>query len=183
MILMSIDGSTKSSGVAIFQDKTLIYYECVTAASTEKIKRINKMVTRFKELFTEYNVDKVIMEEPLPADVKNNRQVYKALMYLQAETVIRLYTDLGYKIEDDDFIPVNTWRSKLGIAIGRYGQRTSVKQEDIDFIKKHYNIDVNDDIADSICIGHAYLNCGDPTSIVASKSAKLPPIGSEESAF
>lgn len=182
MVLMAIDGSTKSSGVAIFKDKELIHYECVTASSTEKIKRINKMVDRFKELFTEYKVDKVIMEEPLPEDVKNNRKVFKALMYLQAATAIRLLTDLGYKMEDEDFIPVNTWRSKLGITIGRYGQRTTVKQEDINFVKKHYNLDVNDDIADSICIGHAYL-LGGVKNTSQAKSAKLNPIGSEESAF
>lgn len=183
MILMSIDGSTKSSGVAIFQDKTLIHYECVTASSTEKIKRINKMVTRFEELFIEYNVDKVIMEEPLPADVKNNKRVYKALMYLQAETVIRLYTDLKYKVEDNNFIPVNTWRSKLGITVGRYGQRASVKQEDINFVKKEYGIDVNDDIADSICIGYAYLNYSDLTSTVESEKASYGRIGTGPSAF
>lgn len=158
MILMSIDGSTKSTGIAIFKDKDLIYYECIVASSTEKIKRINKMVVRIKELFKQYSVNKVIMEEPLPEDVKNNKKVFKALMYLQAEIVIRLFTDLGYKMEDDDFIPVNTWRSKLGITIGRYGQRSIVKQEDIDFVKKHYNIEVNDDIADSICLGYAYTH-------------------------
>lgn len=182
MILMAIDGSTKSSGVAIFKDKELIHYECVTATSTEKIKRINKMVSRFKELFTEYKVDKAIMEEPLPEDVKNNKKVFKALMYLQAETAIRLFLDFGYKMEENDFIPVNTWRSKLKITIGRYGQRDSVKKEDIAFVKKHYNIDVNDDIADSICIGHAYL-CGDLNSMAESKSAKSASIGAEKSAF
>lgn len=182
MVLMSIDGSTKASGVAIFKDKELIHYECVTASSAEKIKRINKMVTRFKELFSEYKVDKIIMEEPLPEDVKNNKQVFKALMYLQAETAIRFYTDLNYAFEQDDFIPVSTWRSHLGISIGRYGARESVKKEDISFVKDHYNIEVNDDIADAICIGHAYLlNNGNLKT--KARTGKLKAIGSDESAF
>lgn len=182
MILMAIDGSTKASGVAIFKDKELIHYECVTASSAEKIKRINKMIKRFEELFTEYKVDKIIMEEPLPEDVKNNKKVFKALIYLQAGVVINFFNDLNYRIEEEDFIPVNTWRSRLGITIGKHGQRSLVKQEDINFVKKYYQLDVNDDIADSICIGHAYL-CGGPCSIEASKPDKMAPIGSEESAF
>ena len=85
MILMAIDGSTKSSGVAIFDTETkkLLHYECITASSTEKIKRINKMVDGFEKLFQEYKVDRIVMEEPLPEDVRNNRNVFKALMYLQ----------------------------------------------------------------------------------------------------
>lgn len=158
MTLMAIDGSTKSTGISIFKNKDLIYYECVTASSTEKIKRIDKMASRISELFKEYSVTKVIMEEPLPEDVKGNKKVFKALIYLQAAVVMKLYFNFGYKIEENDFIPVNSWRSKLGITIGRHGRREMVKQEDIKFVKEHYHLIVNDDIADSICIGYAYLN-------------------------
>lgn len=37
-------------------------------------------------------------------------------------------------------------------------RRTTLKQQDINFIKEKYSIEVNDDIADSIAIGYAYLN-------------------------
>ena len=36
--------------------------------------------------------------------------------------------------------------------------REKLKQADIDFVKKIYNIEVNDDIADAIGIGHSYVN-------------------------
>jgi Holliday junction resolvasome RuvABC endonuclease subunit len=179
MILMSVDGSTKASGVAIFKEKKLIHYECITDTSSEKIKRINHMSTRLQELFKEYKVDKVILEEPLPEDVKNNKKVFKALMYLQAKIVIDFYNELNYKFEDTDFIPVNTWRSKLGITIGRSGIREAVKKEDINFVKNNYSIDVNDDIADGICIGHAYLSCGGQLQPATKPRKKIV----EESAF
>lgn len=160
MILMAVDGSTKASGVAIFNENELVHYECITDSSSNKIKRINHMSIQLQELFKEYKVDKVILEEPLPEDVRNNKKVFKALMYLQAKIVLDFYNNLNYQFEDEDFIPVNTWRSKLGITIGRNGARATVKQEDINFVKEKYNIEVNDDIADSICIGYAYLHCG-----------------------
>ena len=39
-----------------------------------------------------------------------------------------------------------------------------VKQADIKFVKDKYNLDVNDDIADAIGIGYAYLNPPIPVS-------------------
>ena len=40
MNIMSIDASTKSCGVAIYQNNILTYYDCLTASSTDLIKRI-----------------------------------------------------------------------------------------------------------------------------------------------
>lgn len=37
-------------------------------------------------------------------------------------------------------------------------KREQLKQEAIDYVKEKYNIEVNDDIADAICIGDAVLN-------------------------
>lgn len=157
-VLMSIDGSTTSSGVALFnmETKELIHYECVVSSSTEKIKRINKIVDRFEEIYEEYKVTTIIMEEPLPEDVKNNDVAFKALMYLQAETAIRFFNKFKKKI--DEFIYVTSWRKACGIVTGRYGQREKAKAEDVAFVKNRYGLDVNDDIADAICIGWAWLN-------------------------
>ena len=35
---------------------------------------------------------------------------------------------------------------------------TRILIEDINFVKEYYNITVNDDIADAICIGHSNIN-------------------------
>ena len=85
MNILAIDGSTKSSGIAIFLDGKLEHHECITASSTNLFKRIHKMTSRIGELLSEYDIDTVLVEDVLPADVKGNTRVYKALMYLQAE--------------------------------------------------------------------------------------------------
>jgi hypothetical protein len=44
-----------------------------------------------------------------------------------------------------------------GIKTGTGVRRESLKPQDIAFVKTIYNIEVNDDIADAIGIGHAYV--------------------------
>lgn len=48
MITLSIDASTKSSGIAIFNEGKLIYYECITSSSTNTYKRIEIMTERIR---------------------------------------------------------------------------------------------------------------------------------------
>ena len=56
MKIMSLDASSKSTGVAIFDDNKLIHYECITATSTDTIKRIQKMTDGINELLNKYSV-------------------------------------------------------------------------------------------------------------------------------
>lgn len=44
MKILAIDASTKSSGIAIFEDKTLLGYSTIKASSVDLITRIHKMV-------------------------------------------------------------------------------------------------------------------------------------------
>ena len=55
-----------------------------------------------------------------------------------------------------EFIYASSWRKECGIKTGAGVKRETLKKNDIDFVKKTYNLDVNDDIADAICIGYAY---------------------------
>jgi len=48
MNILSLDMSTKSSGWALFEDKKLKNYGCITSASTDLIKRIHVMTDRIK---------------------------------------------------------------------------------------------------------------------------------------
>jgi Holliday junction resolvasome RuvABC endonuclease subunit len=57
---MSIDASSKSSGIAIFNNKELEFYDCITASSTDLIKRIQKMSKEIQEILNKYNVEKII---------------------------------------------------------------------------------------------------------------------------
>ena len=66
MILLSLDLSTKSTGSAIFDNNKLIHYECISASSTDVIKRIYKIKNKVSELLNEFSVeDEVLTVTPL----------------------------------------------------------------------------------------------------------------------
>ena len=150
--VLAIDGSTTSSGVAIFDNTTLVHYECI-AVSGNTLTRIQKTVKRIRQLYDLYNPTDVIMEEVLPQDVRHNQVTFKALMYLQAAIAIELNKN---KQKIQFYIP-SLWRKICGIKTGRGIKRETLKQASKNLVKKKYNIDVNDDISDAICIGNAYV--------------------------
>ena len=82
MAFLAIDGSTKSTGYAVFEDGKLINYGHKTAASTDLIRRIMVMRECIRELLTNYKVDTVIMEEVRPDRGASNPITMKALMWL-----------------------------------------------------------------------------------------------------
>lgn len=152
MKIMSIDASTKSTGVAIFEDGKLIDYQNFVESGADTLRRIKNMAQRIEDYYLQYKPNVVIMEDVLPSDVGNNQKTFKPLIYLQSEVVMKLHEHK----QTVEFMNVNTWRSIIGIPVGRYAKRELVKQKSIEFIKKKYGIDANDDVCDGICIGYAY---------------------------
>lgn len=152
--ILALDLSTKNSGYAIFEDKTLIDYGCISASDNNVLNRIDKISKELKAIFDKYEPDNIIVEEVLPEDVHHNNNVFKALIYMQASIALE-FNKSNKKLE---FYTSSEWRKKCGIHTGRGITRDIVKAADIKFVKDNYNINANDDICDAICIGHAYVN-------------------------
>lgn len=158
MKILALDLSTKSSGWAIFQDSILIDYGCISSTSTDLMKRINIMLDGIKEILQKHNdIEKIYAEEVRPENGMQNIKTHRALMWLQGVIALEIY-NFNKKIELELVYP-SSWRAAIGIKTGRGIKRTSLKEKDIQFVKENYNLDVNDDIADAICIG--YANCHD----------------------
>ncbi len=161
MNLLSIDASTKSTGIAYFVNGKLTKYDCFTASSTDLIKRIYKIVNSLKTFMLENKTDKIVLEEVIPKNNQDeshtsNLKTRKALMYLQAQINFMLHDNFS-KVEIDYVYP-SEWRAAIGIRTGRGIERATLKEADIQFVKDNYGITVNDDIADAICIGHSIIN-------------------------
>lgn len=153
-MLLALDMSTKSTGYSIFDGEKLIYSGCLTASSTDVIKRIKKIMGELKPLLEQYNIDAVIAEEVLPEnqyDIKNLR-TQKVLMWMQGALEFLIY-EYNSKIKIEYVYP-SEWRKVCGIRTGRGIKRESLKPADISFVKEAFNLDVNDDEADAICIGY-----------------------------
>ena len=149
MTILSLDASTRSTGWAIFEGSSLKCHGCITAASTDLIKRIYKMRDEIKNILNIYQIDKVILEEVLPEQGLQNIKTHKALLYLQAEIVKLIHDE--FKTMQIEFLYPSQWRKACGIKQGAT-RRESLKPLDIAFVKKTYGIIVNDDEADAICI-------------------------------
>ena len=155
MKVLSIDASTKSTGFALFDGEELKSYKCVTASSSDLATRIKKMVFALDEILSKNNIDIIVLEEVRPEQGLQNIKTHKALMYLQGAFYLLIQERFKHiKIE---YLYPNEWRSKCGIKTGAGVRRSSLKPLDIKFVKETYGLDVNDDIADAIGIGHAYI--------------------------
>lgn len=158
MKIISIDASTKSCGIAIFDNEELIQYDCITASSTNLIKRIYKVVEGIENILKECPVEVLILEEVRPQNNQygaGNIQTHRALMFLQAAINFMIYDKFSnIKIE---YLYPSEWRKYCGIKQGQGVRREQLKQEDIEWVKNKYKVDVNDDIADAIGIGYGYL--------------------------
>ena len=157
MNIISIDASTKSTGIAIYNHNQLTYYTCLTASSADLFRRIQKITNEIKDIISQnLDLDYLILQQVRPDNGFSNIKTHKALMYLQGNIAMMLYT--YFKHMQIDYLYPSEWRKVCGIKQGRGVQRSTLKQSDINFVKQHFNIQVNDDIADAICIGYAYIN-------------------------
>lgn len=160
MKVLSLDLSTKSTGWCIFENQELIDYGLITASSTDVINRIQKITNSLRDIINKHSkIDEVIMEEVRPQGTQygvGNQHTQKVLMWLQASVVFMLHDD--FKINEIKYLYPNEWRAACGIRTGKGIKRNSLKVADIEFIKENYNLQVNDDIADAIGIGHAYTH-------------------------
>ena len=156
MKILALDASTKSTGVALFNETNLIEYKCITAYSKDLIKRITKITQEIQEFLQEHPVDKIILEEVRPENGTQNIKTHRALMWLQA--AIAFMAHEHFPNTEIEYVYPSEWRAACGIKSGRGVLRASQKAGDIAFVKEHYGLEVNDDIADAIGIGHAYVN-------------------------
>ena len=161
MAILAIDLSSKSTGWSVFRGTQLLDSGCIQSSSTDPIKRIYIMRDGLKEVLIKYNdIDKIILEEVRPENGRSgvmNTQTHRILMWCQAAVAFMAH-DFDRKVTLEYIYP-SSWRAAIGIKTGRGIKRTTLKEKDIQFVKENYNLDVNDDEADAICIG--YSQCHD----------------------
>lgn len=151
MIILTLDLSTRSSGYALGIDGKLKKHGYFLTSDKNPKRRIIEMRNSITQLLKEYKIEKIIMEQVRP---QYNSHTMKILMWLQAVIVIAAY-EVNPQIQCE-FIGASSWRAQLKIHQGRGIKRQQLKLQDIQYVKNKYNIQVNDDQADAICIFDAY---------------------------
>lgn len=156
MNIISIDASTHSSGLAIYKHNKLAFHDCITSTSSDLFNRIKVMVDGIRRVLIQNpDMDYLVLQQVRQQGFVNVK-TYKALMYLQGCICMMIHQD--FKHIQVDFLYPSSWRKICQIKQGRGVQRAKQKELDIQWVKDKFNIQVNDDIADAIGLGYAYIN-------------------------
>lgn len=159
--LCSIDFSSKKTGIAYFINGK---YNCHCLIDCSKHKdmeiRFYNMCLGIWEVLEIVKPDIIYIEETV---VLRNAQTQRFLTRMQG--VIYAWC-MNNGCEFNTIRPTQ-WRAAIGISQGRNVKREQLKAQAIQYVKRKYDLDVNDDEADAICIGDAVI------SIFLDKKAKV----------
>jgi Holliday junction resolvasome RuvABC endonuclease subunit len=141
--ILALDNATEKMGLSIYDNGKLVYYHLLVFSGNfdSRITKIFEVVT--KVMIEGWKPDFIVMED---IQYQNNYQTYKKLaMLLGVLTVAAKSAKLDYRI----IAPVQ-WRSHYQIS----GKREDIKAKAVKLVNTMYNIDVIDDVAEAILIGH-----------------------------
>lgn len=141
--ILALDNATENLGLSIYDNGKLVYYSLLVFKGNfdSRITKIFNIVSN--TMIDNWKPDYIVFED---IQYQNNYQTYKKLaMLLGALVVAAKRSAIDYQI-----IPPVEWRSHYQIT----GKREDVKAKAVKLVKQMYNIDVIDDIAEAILIGH-----------------------------
>lgn len=145
------DQSSKKTGYAFFDNADLTRWGLLDYSKNKDINnRIKDMGLKIKTIIERSKADIIIFED---VSQRNNVKTLITLSRLQG-----MIMQSCYELEKDFTIYApSTWRRLVGIEQGSRVKRESLKEQAIAFVRNAYGINVGDDVAESICIGLAYL--------------------------
>ena len=152
MFMVSIDSSTKKTGMALFVGGKMNKYVLIDNSKEKDVnKRIDKMCLDIIEQLSKWHPTVLYIEEP-KGEGRNVELVRKLAEILGAVRAWCLTHGCYY-----EEVQPSVWRKYVGITQGTK-KRAELKQASIDYVYTTYGAEVNDDVADSICLGAAMVN-------------------------
>lgn len=159
--LCSIDFSSKKTGIAYFINGKYKCHRLIDCSEHKDMEaRFYNMCLGIWEVLEIIKPNIIYIEETV---VLRNAQTQRFLTRIQG--VIYAWC-MNNGCEFNTIRPTQ-WRAAIGISQGRNVKREQLKAQAIQYVKRKYDLDVNDDEADAICIGDAVI------SIFSDKKAKM----------
>lgn len=152
MKLLSLDTSTKETGWAIYENEFLVKSGVINMNHLkDEENRINVMCKSILQMLHREDPDVVAIEQLV---VNRNMKTVRALC--RVIDVAYFYTLLRNKSLYE--VTPSEWRAYVGLQ--QYKRtRMSYKERAVDFVKNTFDKEtVNDNEAEAICIGAAYVN-------------------------
>lgn len=156
--VLAFDQSTESTGYAILEtlkdNMKLKKYGLIEQKTKDKEKKLTNMMKQICEVIHSTNPDCVVIEDTFMC---NNTVTLKGLCKLQGAIIF--YCSLN-NIPITISYPTH-WRKCVGFEKIKGLKRPELKKKSKELVYEKFNIQVQDDISDAICIGIAYIieNC------------------------
>lgn len=166
MIYMGLDCSTTSSGVSIFNDEELIYYDNIKPKSKDWEERVGILSVSLNKILSEFTNIEMAFIEDVP--LKNGKHTLKKLSCVRGAIKATLALN-GVPLTPRQ---VNEWRQDAGFYDGttKGMTREEMKKKAISEVENIFGIKVNDDIAEGILV--AYRTKYPKQKIVKEKSLR-----------
>lgn len=150
-MLVSIDGSTRKTGMALFDGDKYVDSILIDLSRdrTQTDARISTMGLSIWSRLNEWKPDVVYIEEP-----KGHSNIDLVRKLSEILGMVRAWCITHSAVYRE--IKPSEWRARLGFKQGTT-KREELKQESMDYVKLRYGLDVSDDEADAICIGVAAI--------------------------
>jgi Holliday junction resolvasome RuvABC endonuclease subunit len=148
--ILAIDQSTKISGYSIFDNDVLIRYGAIEIKGSSAPIRFAKVREWIRYMIETWKPNLVIIEDIQLQDEEETGSKSVITFKILAQLIGVLKTYFCENGIEYDIANVSTWRNCEQIK-GR--TRTDKKKSAQLRVKKCYNIDVTDDVADAILIG------------------------------
>lgn len=152
MVIIGLDQASLSSGWSVFNGKDLIDYgNFVISKTIPEPERLVKIREWTIEMIDKWHPDIIAVEE---ISTHHNMHTTVVLGHVQG-VIIETCEELGVTFQT---CHVGSWRKINGVQ-GK--KREELKKSMQEIVKRKYDLDVNDDIADAIGIGfYAYNTWG-----------------------
>lgn len=152
MRLVSIDASTKKTGCALFKNGELSDYKLIDLENNKDSEiRMNCMIKEILKFLKQTKPHEIWIEHPQGG----GRNVLVVSKLSEIIGSVR-----AYAVERECLfheLNPSEWRAYAGIEQGKK-KREELKQSSIDYVKEHFGLEVEDDLADAISIGCAVIN-------------------------
>ncbi|MFW5879678.1 MAG: crossover junction endodeoxyribonuclease RuvC [bacterium] len=145
---LCLDQSTTKTGYAIFKDIDLIDYGLIEIKGKDSYKRILELKNTILKIIDKNQIETIGIED---VTYQGNIRGYRPLC--------ELFGVLSNLFEEKEMlynvVKPTEWRKSCGIQ-GR--SKKKVKPQAIKFAKTVYGIDVCEDTAEAVCLGHHFVN-------------------------
>lgn len=156
MVVLVFDQSTRASGYAVFNDGEYVASGLIdmNKSKLDTDERSFAMAQSIWKVIKQYKPSHLVLEE-----TQQQSNVKTVIILARLQGMIIGYAEAhGVKVH---ILQPSKWRAALEYSQGPKVKRVELKQQSLDYVKKHFGLDLPEDQAEAICEGvaaHKILN-------------------------